>query len=157
MHLVVQFANGQQVTHDDVGVWLFQATRGSDLDGTVPEHNETFLKAAITDGIKACSEYLGTCFRPLGDETLDRHIRRGKITPVTLQQENQVKPADSLATQAKSSSGTSPGPTDFWSRFNEIEVAGRISADLRNSPEINQARQTGEWTKLLRWLDSQTS
>jgi hypothetical protein len=82
VRLEVRFANGQQVTHDDVGVWPFQATRGVDLDGTMPERYETVLKAAITDGVKACSEYLGICFRPLGDESLNRHIRKRMRSPL---------------------------------------------------------------------------
>lgn len=85
VRLRVQFANGLEVSHDDVGIWPLQATRGSGLDGTAPERYETVLKAAITDAVKACAEYLGTCFRPLSDETLNAELRQqvsGKIAEV---------------------------------------------------------------------------
>lgn len=74
VRLRVQFANGSQVTHDDVGIWPFKATRGSTLEDTAPERYETVIKAAITDGIKACVEYLGICFRPMADQNLYKHI-----------------------------------------------------------------------------------
>ncbi len=81
VRLTVQFANGQQVTHDDVGVSPLQATRGGALDTTAPERYETVLKSAITDGVKACVEYLGVCFRPLADETLNAELRGIKSNP----------------------------------------------------------------------------
>ncbi len=74
VRLVVQFANGEQVTHDDVGLWPFQATHGSNLTNTAAERYETVFKSAVTDGIKACVEYLGICFRPLTDEKLRRAV-----------------------------------------------------------------------------------
>lgn len=74
IRLTVQFANGEQVIHDDVGIWPFKATRGQTLEGTAPERYETVIKASITDGIKACVEYLGICFRPMADENLRKHI-----------------------------------------------------------------------------------
>jgi hypothetical protein len=74
IRLTVQFANGEQVTHDDVGIWPFKATRGQTLEGTAPERYETVIKASVTDGIKACVEYLGICFRPMADENLRKHI-----------------------------------------------------------------------------------
>ncbi len=77
VRLTVQFANGQQVIHEDVGMWLLQATKGADLGKTAPERYETVFKAAITDGIKACAEYLGICFRPLTDETLNQEVNKG--------------------------------------------------------------------------------
>lgn len=78
IRLTVQFANGQQVTHDDVGVSPLQATRGAALESTAPERYETVLKSAVTDGVKACVEYLGVCFRPLSDEALNAEIRARK-------------------------------------------------------------------------------
>jgi hypothetical protein len=155
--LEVNFANGHQVIHHDVGVWPLQATRGSDLDGTVPERYETVLKAAITDGIKACSEYLGTCFRPLGDEILDRHIRRGKLSPMVKDQRSRIEKPVSISVDSISNRDSSFGPTNFWSRFNELELAGRIPADLRDSPNIKQAQETGDWSNLIQWLDSQAA
>lgn len=81
VRMTARFADGQTVTHDDVGVAVLQASRGSDLDGTTPERYETVLKAAITDGVKACAEYLGICFRPLGDASLDKYLRSQKHRP----------------------------------------------------------------------------
>lgn len=68
-----QFANGNQVAHEDVGVWPLAATNakaGGTLDDTAPERYETVLKACVTDGLKACAEYFGVCFRPLADQAL---------------------------------------------------------------------------------------
>lgn len=48
--LVVQFADGNQSTHDDVGVWPLSAGKDKKLDETAPERYETVLKAAVTDG-----------------------------------------------------------------------------------------------------------
>ena len=78
IRLTVQFANGQLVTHDDVGVSPFQATRGAALESTALERYETVLKSAVTDGVKACVECLGVCFRPLSDEALNAEIRAKK-------------------------------------------------------------------------------
>jgi hypothetical protein len=157
VRLKVRFSNGRQVTHDDVGIWPFQATRGSDLDGTMPERYETVLKAAITDGIKACSEYLGLCFRPLGDETLDRHIRKVKRSPM----DKNPQPSDNASLGPKAittfNKDTPLGPTDFWSRFNELELAGRISPDIRDKPKIKESQNSGDWIGLLQWLENQVS
>lgn len=76
VRMSVQFANGQQVVHEDVGVWPMQATRGADLESTAPERYETVIKSAVTDGVKACAEHLGLCFRPMADEALDAQIRQ---------------------------------------------------------------------------------
>ena len=76
--LTVKFANGQQVIHEDVGICPLQAARGAALDSTAPERYETAFKAAVTDGIKACVEYLGICFRPLSDDVLNADIRQRK-------------------------------------------------------------------------------
>lgn len=78
IRLTVQFANGQQVTHEDVGVSPLQAARGAALESTAPERYETAFKAAVTDGIKASVEYLGVCFRPLSDEALNTDLRLRK-------------------------------------------------------------------------------
>ena len=75
VRLTVQFANGQQVTHDDIGVWPLSASKESTLDDTRPERFETVTKAAITDAVKGCSEYLGVCFRPLSDQDLETYLR----------------------------------------------------------------------------------
>jgi hypothetical protein len=78
IRLTVQFANGQQVVHDDVGVVPLQASRGAALENTSPERYEGVLKAAITDGVKACAEYLGLCFRPVADEALNAAVQASK-------------------------------------------------------------------------------
>jgi hypothetical protein len=88
IRLEVEFANGNKVTHDDVGVWPLAATKNKDgnsvgLTGTAPERYETVLKAVVTDGLKACTEYLGLCFRPLGDKDLEATIRNANKAPVT--------------------------------------------------------------------------
>jgi hypothetical protein len=84
VRLSVTFADGKTSIHDDVGVWPFQATSGKDLPDTAPERYETVLKATITDGLKACTEYLGICFRPLADKAVETEIRKrsnGGIKP----------------------------------------------------------------------------
>ena len=75
IRLTCQFANGQQVIHDDVGVWPLSAGRGATLENAKPERFETVIKAAVSDGLKACAEYLGVCFRPLSDLELQKHLR----------------------------------------------------------------------------------
>jgi recombination DNA repair RAD52 pathway protein len=75
VRLTVRFANGQQVVHEDVGVTVLTAGRSVELDGVAPERYETALKAAVTDGLKACAEHLGACFRPMGDADLERSLR----------------------------------------------------------------------------------
>jgi recombination DNA repair RAD52 pathway protein len=75
VRLTVRFANGQQVVHEDVGVTVLNAGRGVELNEIAPERFETALKAAVTDGLKACAEHLGACFRPMGDAELERSLR----------------------------------------------------------------------------------
>ncbi|MBN1535224.1 MAG: hypothetical protein JW908_00725 [Anaerolineales bacterium] len=80
VRLTVEFADGKVVTHDDVGVWPLVATKDKNgnsvgLDDTSPERYETVLKAVVTDALKACTESLGLCFRPLGDTDLDAIIK----------------------------------------------------------------------------------
>lgn len=75
VRLTVRFANGQHVVHEDVGVTVLTAGRNVELDQVAPERYETALKAAVTDGLKACSEHLGACFRPMGDADLERSLR----------------------------------------------------------------------------------
>jgi Rad52/22 family double-strand break repair protein len=75
VRLTVRFANGQQVVHEDVGVTVLTAGRSVALDEVAPERFETALKAAVTDGLKACAEHLGACFRPMGDADLERSLR----------------------------------------------------------------------------------
>jgi Rad52/22 family double-strand break repair protein len=75
VRLTVRFANGQQVVHEDVGVTVLSAGRSVELDEIAPERFETALKAAVADGLKACAEHLGACFRPMGDSDLERSLR----------------------------------------------------------------------------------
>jgi hypothetical protein len=82
VRLTVMFANGQVSIHDDVGVWPLAASKDKTLEDAAPERYETVLKAAVTDGLKACTEYLGVCFRPLADKTLDQRVRRGAAMKV---------------------------------------------------------------------------
>lgn len=161
VRLEVKFANGELVIHEDVGVWPLQATRGTDLDGTMPERYETVLKAAITDGIKACAEYLGTCFRPLGDGVLDRFIRGGTRENASKARTPQPEAASASAEGAANGLAGAEesekiGPTQFWARFNDLVQEGHIQPDLRNAPEIKKARQSGDWAALIRWLETQT-
>ena len=71
VRLTVRFANGQQVVHEDVGVTVLDPGRSLPLDEVAPEHFEVALKAAVTDGLKACAAHLGPCFRPLGDPAFE--------------------------------------------------------------------------------------
>ena len=75
VRLTVRFANGQQAVHEDVGVTVLSAGRSDNLDNIAPQRYETALKAAVTDGLKACAEHLGACFRPMGDADLERSLR----------------------------------------------------------------------------------
>lgn len=80
VRLSVEFANGSIVTHDDVGVWPLVATKKQNGNGSVglgntaPERYETVLKSVVTDGLKACTEHLGLCFRPLADKDLEKIV-----------------------------------------------------------------------------------
>jgi hypothetical protein len=79
VRLEVRFANGGEVIHEDIGIWPMTATRareGGTLDETAPERFEQVVKSAITDGLKACTDYLGNCFRPIADAELEGFIRR---------------------------------------------------------------------------------
>lgn len=81
--LTVQFADGQQAMHDDVGVWPLSAGREKDgkekmLDDAAPERFETVTKACVTDAVKACAEQLGLCFRPITDKALITHLAAEK-------------------------------------------------------------------------------
>ena len=79
VRLTVRFANGQQVVHEDVGITVLNAGRNLELDKIAPERYETALKAAVTDGLKACAEHLGACFRPMGDADLERSLRGTRL------------------------------------------------------------------------------
>lgn len=79
VRLTVRFANGQQVVHEDVGITVLSAGRNVELDNVAPERYETALKAAVTDGLKACAEHLGACFRPMGDADLERSLRGTRL------------------------------------------------------------------------------
>lgn len=162
VRLNIRFADGRQVTHDDVGVAVLQATRGSDLEGTMPERYETVLKSAITDGVKACAEYLGICFRPLGDEVLDKYVRGHKRKSSQPGHRDSQVPSRKVgeketASPSLASDESAVGPTDFWSRFAELERQGLITPNLRNAPEVKQASRDGDWSHLVAWLEAQTS
>ncbi|MEJ2353578.1 MAG: hypothetical protein P8Y03_27685, partial [Anaerolineales bacterium] len=47
------------------------------------------------------------------------------------------------------------GPTEFWSRFAELERQGLISPDLRTAPQVKQVRPDGDWSHLFTWLEDQ--
>jgi hypothetical protein len=81
IRLVTQFADGSQVTHDDVGVWPLVASKDKKLEDAAPERYETVIKAAITDGVKACAEYLGICFRPMADDQLKAYLQNHIVKP----------------------------------------------------------------------------
>jgi len=81
IRLITQFADGSQVTHDDVGVWPLVASKDKKLDEAAPERYETVIKAAVTDGVKACAEYLGICFRPMADDALAAYLRKRNAKP----------------------------------------------------------------------------
>lgn len=160
VRLDVRFASGETVTHDDVGVAVLQATRGSDLDGTMPERYETVLKAAVTDAVKACAEYLGVCFRPLGDDALDGYLRRPEPSARLRRRELGLDAEQRSAVKAPPAAGgekadSQTGPTNFWSRFAELERQGLVSSELRDAPEIKRAKRDGTWAQLLEWLEGQ--
>lgn len=164
VRLTVQFANDLTAIHDDLGVSILQATRGSNLDGTSPERYETVFKAAITDAVKACAEYLGICFRPLGDESLDNHVRGQERIASLHTREASSAPSRKLnkektgqpVSSVQESKLARVGPTEFWSRFAELERQGLISADLRHAAEVKQTKLEGDWSHLLAWLEQQT-
>lgn len=164
VRLTVQFANDRTVIHDDIGVSILQATRGSNLDGTSPERYETVVKAAITDGVKACAEYLGICFRPIGDESLDTYVRGQKPTAILHRRDPSKAPSRKShkektgqpVSSSQESNEARVGPTEFWSRFAELERQGLISADLRHAAEVKQFKEEGDWSQLLSWLEQQT-
>ena len=91
VRLTVRFANGQQVVHEDVGITVLNAGRNVELDKVAPERYETALKAAVTDGLKACSEHLGACFRPMGDADLERSLRGARIDKQTTRNHRPVE------------------------------------------------------------------
>lgn len=79
VQLLVRFANGQEAIHEDIGIWPFTATAARDggtLEQTKPERFEQVVKSAITDGLKACTDHLGNCFRPIADLELEGFLRR---------------------------------------------------------------------------------
>lgn len=163
VRLSVRFANDQTVTHDDLGVSVLQATRGSDLNAASPERYETVLKAAITDAVKACAEYLGICFRPLGDESLDKHVRgqdriasldAGEASSAPSRKLRKEKTGQRVSSSQEDSEAR-VGPTVFWSRFAELERQGLISTDLRHADEVKQAKREGDWSQLTTWLEQQ--
>jgi hypothetical protein len=47
------------------------------------------------------------------------------------------------------------GPTEFWSRFADLERQGLISPELRTAPQVKQARHDGDWSHLVTWLEDQ--
>jgi hypothetical protein len=91
VRLTVRFANGQQVVHEDVGITVLNAGRNLELDKIAPERYETALKAAVTDGLKACAEHLGACFRPMGDADLERSLRGTRLDRPAARNHRQVE------------------------------------------------------------------
>lgn len=148
IRLTVQFANGQQVIHDDVGVVTLSAKQGAGLGDTAPERYETALKSAITDGLKACAEYLGVCFRPLSDEALAQEVRQ----PAEKPRDRPRSP--SRGPDARPAVDERPSSTDFWLRFNDLQRAGKIDANLKKAEAVEQAKKTGNWAEALEWLET---
>lgn len=135
IRLTVQFANGAQVVHDDAGVWPLTASQDSDLESAAPERYETAIKAAVTDGLKACAEYLGICFRPLGDEDLDKYLRgsNGKSTrstngktqkEPTIEQEFDIRPG---------------GPKDYL-KYYTVTVPAFEGVDKQQAADILESQ-----------------
>lgn len=91
VRLTVRFANGQQVVHEDVGITVLNAGRNVELENVAPERYETALKAAVTDGLKACAEHLGACFRPMGDIDLERSLRGARLDKQTARRHQPVE------------------------------------------------------------------
>lgn len=79
VQLTVRFADGREAIHEDIGIWPFTATKareGGTLEKTKPERFEQVVKSAVTDGLKACTDHLGNCFRPIADLELEGFLRR---------------------------------------------------------------------------------
>lgn len=79
VQLTVRFANGTEVIHEEVGVWPMRASKvreGGTFETTTPEVYEQVLKSAVTDGLKACTDHLGNCFRPIADQELENFLRQ---------------------------------------------------------------------------------
>lgn len=79
IQLTVRFADGTESIHEDIGIWTFYATDargGGTLDESKPERWEQVVKSTITDGLKACTDHLGNCFRPIADKELEGFLRR---------------------------------------------------------------------------------
>ncbi len=79
IQLTVRFADGTESIHEDIGIWTFYATDargGGTLDESKPERWEQVVKSTITDGLKACTDHLGNCFRPIADQVLDSFLRK---------------------------------------------------------------------------------
>lgn len=110
VRLDVQFANRNQVTHEDVGVWPLAATnakQGGTLDDTDPARYETVLKACVTDAIKACAESLGVCFRPLADKTLEATLVAREVAAA-----GAATNGKSATPQAKAQAPSAPAATE---------------------------------------------
>jgi hypothetical protein len=158
IRLTVKFANGEQVTHDDIGFAPLQATQGARLDGTAPERYETVWKSAITDGVKACAEYLGICFRPLADGKLNRELAGSSATPALEEREPEYPPGEpARPPRPRRTGATTVTANEFWTRFHELLRAGAIGRELEKSPEIEKAKSTGDWAAALHWLNEKAS
>lgn len=106
IRLITQFADGSQVTHDDVGVWPLVASKDKNLEDAAPERYETVIKAAVTDGVKACAEYLGICFRPLADDALMAYLH--KHSTKTVEKAPAPAPVESVQKVAPQSTVAAP-------------------------------------------------
>ncbi len=138
VRLDVQFANGNQVTHEDVGVWPLAATNakeGGTLDDTAPERYETVLKAVITDGLKACAESLGVCFRPLGDKNLETFLIGSEVGAAGAA--TNGKPSSSSAVGATRVSPAEP-PKPVASVTNAAAPAANSAAPANTVPAPSQ-------------------
>lgn len=79
VRLKARFVNGDEVEHDEVGVWPLRASKinqGGTFETTPPEVYEQVLKSAVTDGLKACTDHIGKCFRPIADNELEGFLIR---------------------------------------------------------------------------------
>lgn len=153
VRLTVTFADGSIVTHDDIGIWPFSATdakRGGTLDGTAPERYEQVIKSAVTDGVKACTEYLGTCFRPLADKELE-----GFLTRRLAKQDLKAK---GISTEGESGEKSKVGL--FGDKPNPladpvVEAAKDMGGVVSDEPEIPRTLVPRTVTELYKWGEDQ--
>jgi hypothetical protein len=102
--------------------------------------------------VKACAEYLGICFRPLGDEKL-RSAVTNSLPEVESPRPERMRKSQAASPSRERGSKASATLNEFWARFHELVRAGKIQRELEKSPEIEQARNTGNWAAVLAWLN----